>query len=138
MQISSNIEIMAGLVAQFRRLMLRRRALAKDYPLHCPALFRCAIASPHHLLHPLPVVPLRVHSFKQASKEQLTPAAIALGVAIGLTPERIRTAEIASKRRCMEILPEMRGCPDNQHRERTKFGGHAKALTDVRKSGSRL
>ena len=73
------------------------------YPLHCPALFRCAIASLHHLLHPLPVPPLRLHSFKQASKEQLTPAAIALGVAIELTPDRTTTAEIASKRRCMGI-----------------------------------
>lgn len=74
---------------------------ANRYPLHCPALFRCAIASPHHLLHPLPVVPLRAHSFKQASKEQLTPAAMALGVTVELTPDRTTTAEIASKRRCM-------------------------------------
>jgi DNA transformation protein len=72
-----------------------------------------------------------VHSFKQASKEQLTPAAIAPGVTIELAPDRIKTAEIASKRRCIEILPEMRVCPDNQHRERTKFDGHAEALTIV-------
>jgi hypothetical protein len=58
----------------------------------------------------------------------LTPAAIALGVTIELTPDRTMTARIASKNRCIVFPLEMRVCPDSQFQERTKeVGGYAKA-----------